>query len=106
MLGCRRMFKQIEPKCRPVKLYLIGMGNFGGGSIPQSNPQSPFGGMHHQQRVQGSMSGIVGSNMPPYGNSGMTNTSIQQQAHNQFMMNRQGNNVCCYIRLKIFNAFT
>ena len=66
------------------------MNNFGGGNCPQSNPQSLFGGMHPQQRGQTGMTGIAGSGHPPFGVSGLQTNSMQQQAHNQFMMNRQG----------------
>ena len=66
------------------------MNNFGGGNCPQSNPQSLFGSMHPQQRGQAGMTGIAGSGHPPFGVSGLQTNSMQQQAHNQFMMNRQG----------------
>ena len=69
------------------------MNNFGGGNCPQSSPQSLFGGMHPQQRGQTGMTSIGGSSHNhPFGVSGFPTGTIQQQAHNQFMMNRQGSN--------------
>jgi hypothetical protein len=67
-----------------------GMNNFGGGNFPQSSPQSLFGGMQPQQRGQTGMPGMAGSGHPAFGGSGLQTNPMQQQAHNQFMMNRQG----------------
>ena len=62
------------------------MNNFCLGSGPQNNPQSPFGSSHpQQQRGQLGIGGMGSSGHPQYG----TNSSMQQQNHNQFMMNRQ-----------------
>jgi hypothetical protein len=66
------------------------MNNFGGGNFPQSSPQSLFGGMQPQQRGQTGMPGMAGSGHPAFGGSGLQTNPMQQQAHNQFMLNRQG----------------
>ena len=67
------------------------MGNFGGGNCPQNNPPSLFGGgMHPQQRGQTGMAGMGGGAHPSFGVSNLQTNSLQQQAHNQFMMHRQG----------------
>ena len=62
------------------------MNNFCLGSGPQNNPQSPFGSLHpQQQRSQAGMGSMGNSAHPQFG----TTSSIQQQNHSQFMMNRQ-----------------
>ena len=73
------------------------MNNFGGGNCPQTNPQSLFGGIQMQQRGQAGMPSMTGSNHPPFGVSGLQTNSIQQQAHNQFMINRQGNSLFIFM---------
>ena len=71
------------------------MGNFGGGNCPQNNPPSLFGGgMPPQQRGQTGMTGMGGGSHPSFGVSNLQTNSLQQQAHNQFMMHRQGNIGC------------
>ena len=78
-------------KKKSAKLYFKGMGNFGGGNMPQSNPPSLFGGgLPPQQRGQVGMGGMGGGNHPSFGVSGLQTGSMQQQAHNQFMLHRQG----------------
>ena len=77
------------------QIQFQGMGNFGGGNFPQNNPPSLFGGgMHPQQRGQTGMAGMGGGTNPSFGMSNMQTNSLQQQAHNQFMMHRQGNVAC------------
>ena len=63
---------------------------------PQTNPQSLFGGIQMQQRGQAGMASMTGSSHPPFGVSGLQTNSIQQQAHNQFMINRQGNSISIF----------
>ena len=77
------------------------MNNFGGGNCPQTNPQSLFGGIQMQQRGQAGMASMAGSSHPPFGASGLQTNSIQQQAHNQFMINRQGNSIFIFMYIDI-----
>ena len=79
-----------------ILFSIVGMNNFVGGNCPQTNPQSLFGGIQMQQRGQAGMASMTGSNHPPFGVSGLQTNSIQQQAHNQFMINRQGNSISIF----------
>ena len=83
------------------------MGNFGGGNFPQNNPPSLFGGgMHPQQRGQTGMAGMGGGTNPSFGMSNMQTNSLQQQAHNQFMMHRQGNVAYLILSLVELSAYS
>ena len=82
---------------------IVGMNNFGGGNCPQTNPQSLFGGIQMQQRGQAGMASMTGSSHPPFGVSGLQTNSIQQQAHNQFMINRQGNSIFVFMYTNMSN---
>ena len=80
------------------------MNNFVGGNCPQTNPQSLFGGIQMQQRGQAGMASMAGSSHPPFGVSGLQTNSIQQQAHNQFMINRQGNSIFIFMYTNIYGV--
>ena len=86
-----------------ILFSIVGMNNFVGGNCPQTNPQSLFGGIQMQQRGQAGMASMTGSSHPPFGVSGLQTNSIQQQAHNQFMINRQGNSIFIFTYTNMSN---
>ena len=95
--------KRVNINIKRVFLFsIVGMNNFAGGNCPQTtNPQSLFGGIQMQQRGQSGMASMAGSSHPPFGASGLQTNSIQQQAHNQFMINRQGNSIFIFMYIDI-----